>query len=191
MFRVIGILLYTRLPWRSETNGRHPFGHRPSSYLFSPHPRGTSGFSAPPRPVAGLGWHGACAPTLDVSNKSILYTPLPPSASPFSFPCKNHPAPLPFSHPFPRGRDARAPSIHPRPIRSPVAARLGRRSLKSSPSCLPPSALQALSCPRSGFLGFQWRHPSRLLPSLFVPFVAEIPLASLPHAIRKGAAGCR
>ena len=70
-----GILLSTRAPLairKRMADIPSDIGHR--VFLFSPRLRGTSGFSAPPRPVAGLGWHGACAPTLDVSNNPIVTT---------------------------------------------------------------------------------------------------------------------
>ena len=71
-----------------------------------------------------------------------------------------------------------------------MSARHLERVVPSCPSCLNPSTTQARSCPRSGFPGFQCRHPSRL-PAIRVRAVAfgDSSHASLPRASRWGVTG--
>ncbi len=82
-----------------------------------------------------------------------------------------------------RGRVARAPS------RRLVGRRTWKRVVPSCPSCLPHPHLKG-SCPRSGFLGFHCRHPSRL-PGVRVCAAAfgYSPHASLPRSSWWGATG--
>ena len=77
---------------------------------------------------------------------------------------KNIPPPTrKFNGRTPSGERPRPQSQTP-----PVQAAHFEKAVPSCPSCLPPSALQSRSCPRSGFLVFQCRHPSLSPPPLCV-----------------------